>query len=104
MSFARRSDAVRTTSSVPLRVDSCCPSMTRTHSFGFTNWTWTCPVAGNTCGRDEGLNGAIEVAMIASTCGSTIGPRADIEYEVGPVGVAMVITSVMDRSHGAGRL
>ena len=41
--------------------------------------TWTCPAAGNTCGREAGLNGAIAVTMIASTCGSTIGPPADIE-------------------------
>src|SRR2546430_17159749 len=91
MNFARRSDAVRTTSSVPFRLDSCCPSITRRHSFGFIRRTWTWLAAGNTWGRDAGLNGAMAVTIMASTGGSTIGPPPEIEYEVGSVGVGTIV-------------
>src|SRR5438093_12606089 len=98
MNFARRSDAVRTTSSVPFRLDSCCPSITRRHSFGFIRRTWTWLAAGNTWGRDAGLHGAMAVTIMASTCGSTIGPPADIEYEVEPGGAATIIPPARIRS------
>src|SRR5205809_7428722 len=91
MNFARRSDAVRTTSSVPFRLDSCCPSITRRHSFGFIRRTWTWLAAGNTWRRDAGLNGALAVTIMASTGGSTIGPPAHLEHVVDPAGVASII-------------
>jgi hypothetical protein len=98
MNFARLSDAVMTMSSLPFKLDSCWPSITRRHSLGLRSRTRTCPEAGNTWGRDAGRNGAIAVTMIASRCGSTIGPPADIEYDVEPVGVATMIPSARTRS------
>src|SRR5437660_1862560 len=93
MNFARRSEAVMAMSSLPFRLDSCWPSITTRHSLGRRRRTWTWAEAGKTCGRDAGLNGAIAVTMMASRWGSTIGPPADIEYEVEPGGVARRIPS-----------
>src|SRR5467141_1427250 len=47
----------------------------------------TTAVAGKTSGRTARVCGQIAVTTIASTVGTTIGPPADIEYAVEPVGV-----------------
>src|SRR3954453_15677360 len=53
----------------------------------------TTAVAGRTSGRTASVCGQIAVTTIASTVGTTIGPPADIEYAVDPVGVLTMIPS-----------
>src|ERR1043166_7602274 len=53
----------------------------------------TTALAGSTRGRTASVCGQIAVTTIASTVGTTIGPPADIEYAVEPVGVLTMIPS-----------
>src|SRR3954453_2146187 len=53
----------------------------------------TTAVAGRTSGRTASVCGQIAVTTIASTVGTTIGPPADIEYAVEPVGVLTMMPS-----------
>ena len=53
--------------------------------------------AGKTSGRKERLRGQIGVSTIALSDGWTIGPPADSEYAVDPVGVDMMRPSDCER-------
>src|ERR1041384_6243620 len=53
----------------------------------------TTALAGSTRGRTASVWGQIAVTTIASTVGTTIGPPADIEYAVEPVGVLTMMPS-----------
>src|ERR1041384_757514 len=53
----------------------------------------TTALAGRTRGRTASVCGQIAVTTIASTVGTTIGPPADIEYAVEPVGVLTMMPS-----------
>src|SRR5881394_4631000 len=53
----------------------------------------TTAVAPSTRGRTARVWGQIAVTTIASTVGTTIGPPADIEYAVEPVGVLTMMPS-----------
>src|SRR3989441_12176029 len=60
---------------------------------GGIGWMVTTAVAARTSGRPARVWGQIAVTTIASTVGTTIGPPADIEYAVDPVGVLTMIPS-----------
>jgi len=60
---------------------------------GGIGWIDTTAVAGKTSGRTARVWGQIAVTTIASTVGTTIGPPADIEYAVEPVGVLTMMPS-----------
>src|SRR6267378_5987886 len=67
---------------------------TRTSSLqGGIGWIVTTAVAARTSGRTARVCGQMAVTTIASTVGTTIGPPADIEYAVDPVGVLTMIPS-----------
>src|SRR4029077_3521779 len=55
--------------------------------------TVTTAVAGSTSGRTASVCGQMAVTTMASTVGTTIGPPADMEYAVDPVGVLTMIPS-----------
>src|SRR4029077_8118336 len=55
--------------------------------------TVTTAVAGSTSGRTASVWGQMAVTTMASTVGTTIGPPADMEYAVDPVGVLTMIPS-----------
>src|SRR5512145_3406058 len=56
-------------------------------------WIVTAAVAASTRGRTASVWGQMAVTTMASTVGTTIGPPADIEYAVEPVGVLTMIPS-----------
>src|SRR6266550_865902 len=60
---------------------------------GGIGWIVTTAVAGRTRGRTASVCGQMAVTTMASTVGTTIGPPADIEYAVEPVGVLTMIPS-----------
>src|SRR3989475_13147564 len=60
---------------------------------GGIGWIVTTAVAAMTSGRTASVCGQMAVTTIASTVGTTIGPPADIEYAVEPVGVLTMMPS-----------
>src|SRR5438093_2795180 len=60
---------------------------------GGIGWMVTTAVAARTSGRTARVWGQMAVTTIASTVGTTMGPPADIEYAVDPVGVLTMIPS-----------
>src|SRR3989454_2972100 len=60
---------------------------------GGIGWIVTTAAAGKTSGRTASVCGQMAVTTMASTVGATIGPPADIEYAVEPVGVLTMIPS-----------
>src|SRR6266571_4455214 len=88
--------ARRTSSRSPgwMGVPTCPSKETSTSSVqGGIGWIVTTAVAARTRGRTARVWGQMAVTTMASTVGTTIGPPADIEYAVEPVGVLTMMPS-----------